>query len=79
MDIGSCKSAYNRINIVKKKNNFRIIVKIVEMGIFSYNVFKEEHCNNSRLPTDLIIAMFSVCKLSAVRGSVIQKLNFCHA
>ena len=34
MDIGSCKSAYNMINIVKKKNNFRIIVKIIEMRIF---------------------------------------------
>ena len=29
MDIGSCKSAYNRINIVN-----RIIVKIIEMGYF---------------------------------------------
>ena len=35
MDIGSCKSANSRINIVKR-NNFRIIVKIIEMGIFSY-------------------------------------------
>ena len=34
MDIGSYKSAYNRINIVGKKNNFRIIVKIIEMGYF---------------------------------------------
>ena len=34
MDIGSYKSAYNRINIVKMKNNFRIIVKIIEMGYF---------------------------------------------
>ena len=26
MDISSCKSANSRINMVKKKNNFRIIV-----------------------------------------------------
>ena len=41
MNIGSCKSAYNRVNIVKKKNNFRIIVKNIEMGIFPYYVFEE--------------------------------------
>ena len=40
-DTGSCKSAYNRVNIVKKKNNFRIIFNIIEMGIFSYYVFEE--------------------------------------
>ena len=34
MDIGSCKSVYSGINIVKKKNNFKIIVKIIEMGYF---------------------------------------------
>ena len=32
MDIGSFKSANSRINIVKKENNFRMIVKIIEMG-----------------------------------------------
>ena len=46
MDIGSCKSANSRINIVKKKNNFRIIVLIIEMGIFSYYVFEEFKCNS---------------------------------
>ena len=37
---GRCKSANSRINIVKKKNNFRMSVKIIEMEIFSY-VFEE--------------------------------------
>ena len=43
MIIGSCKSLYNRVNIVKKKkNNFRIIFKIIEMGIYSYCVLEED-------------------------------------
>ena len=41
MDIGSCKSANSRINIVKKKNNFRTIVKTIEMRIFACYVFKK--------------------------------------
>ena len=36
MDIGSCKSAYNGVNIVNI-----VIVKIIEIGIFSYYVFEE--------------------------------------
>ena len=44
-------------------------------SIHSYDCitfWNTDHCNNSHLSTDLIIAIFSACKLSAVRGSVIK-------